>query len=109
MSGAVVDVLTKARELLTPEGAWGQGSYTPAPGCYCILGALCQAGTGDADFDRLPTGHGRPWDSVWGALNLVRPAARRFGSVSVWNDAPDRTQAEVLAALDAAIAAAGAP
>lgn len=95
---SVAEVLNKAADLLEKPGAWTQGALgrledgTPvysadAPSlsrasCYCMAGALWVANGyqyPEAAFDALPAGP-------------------REGT-GQWNDAPGRTQAEVVAAL----------
>jgi hypothetical protein len=52
--------------------------------CWCALGALYRAVGDDGDLFR----------------NVSVTLARQIGTaVPIWNDAPDRTQAEVIAAL----------
>ena len=58
---------------------------------WCANGALVAA-TGDADS---------PICSM--AYDVLRAAAETDGSLSAWNDAPGRTQAEVLALFDKAL------
>jgi hypothetical protein len=98
MSGpTVLEVLTKARELIAK--GWAQGAYAvddegtvvrlADATAFCPAGAiLCQANfaTRDDAFDMLKHVVG---------TNIVG-----------WNDARDRTQAEVLAAFDRAISLA---
>lgn len=89
----VRDTLVAARTLIA-EG-WTQGEYwTVIDGCkcYCPIGALTFASDG------YPAAFTAAWQLLSRAINdkfLVR-----------WNDRPERTQAEVLAAFDRAIALA---
>jgi hypothetical protein len=100
----VAEVLRKAADLIEPEGKWtrrafsrnangvaedGCDRWSANPVCFCALGAIAQA-----------AGMESP-DGVW-----ITPAARALEalispdlSVAGWNDAPERTQAEVVAAL----------
>lgn len=99
---SAVETLRKARELLTPEGAWIQGTAARAADrqqvepdgsnavCWCSMGALSASG----DWVRARTLLLR---SIGGSRSLVD-----------WNDAPERTHAEVLAAFDRAIVLAEA-
>ena len=82
------EILQRAKDSLT-EKTWGQGfrCYRPEH-TLCALEAL---GTLDN------------WDSP--AFDLFRSAIGTE-SVTQWNDAPERTLAEVHAAFDKAIAAA---
>ena len=106
---SAVETLRKARELLTPEGAWGQGRDAEnaaglpcSPGdegavCWCSYGAMNRAGQAEK---------ARPFF-------MAATGADDYAGVVGWNDAPDRTHAEVLAAFDRAIelaeASAGGP
>jgi hypothetical protein len=86
-----------ARELLADPVRWCQGAiardaagkssetWNPRAVAWCVLGAVRKVyPQGLAEFQRL-------------AKTL---AARGFDSVSEWNDAPERTHAEVLALLE---------
>jgi hypothetical protein len=100
LADEAADVLERAASRLEKPGAWIQGDLAQssygnvigptAPGarCWCALGSL------DAeDSDR------------GGAFQLANWAlSARVGSVPTWNDAPERTQAEVVAELRAAAA-----
>lgn len=102
MSGlTVADVLERAADLIEPEGAWTQGAYAvgedftaeddgddwpEAPTCFCLMGAIAWVQEidrpGDIDFARFSPSLGLSVDYV-----------------ANWNDAPSRTQAEVVAKL----------
>lgn len=99
------EVLAKAADLIEPEGCWTQGasaknaagqplgaggSAGSAAVCWCMVGALLRAGMTKMDTT---------------ALDYARRAVPATG-VSMWNDAPERTQAEVVAALRKASALA---
>lgn len=99
MSKTVSEVLFAAADLIEPEGAWTQGcSARDAQGnqtsatrkqavCWCAAGAIWHevgdhsSFTADAATDELEQ-----------TLGGMIP-------VGTWNDAPDRTQAEVVAKL----------
>lgn len=97
---SVADVLDRAADLLTPEGAWTQcaeardaaGSTVeasdPAATCWCLDGAYSFVGGEWND---------RGWD-------LLRKVVRT-GPIS-WNDDPRRKQAQVVSALRKAAALA---
>lgn len=101
----IVEQLTAARVLLTPDGAWTTGAFardssglTISPHhdrarCWCISGALKR--TSGSSF--------APYEGVAAAVRSVLPTGNW---ASEFNDAPGRTQAEVLALLDTAIARA---
>jgi len=96
------EILVEARRILTPDGACTQGAYArdedgaalgpDAIGavCWCLDTALGLA---------APVGDGcvGAYGDAWAVL------AERVVDPVVWNDAPGRTQAEVLGLLDRAI------
>lgn len=85
----VADILNRAADLIEPEGAWCQGSGTKVTGgqvALCALIAISRA-----------SGSG---PSMWTACGSF--AEFCGGPISEWQDAPERTQAEVVAALRAA-------
>lgn len=99
----VADVLTAAADLIEPEGWWTQGATArtstgeraviaePDAACWCMIGAVWEV-----------AGWLGPIGEAEGALlDLLG-----VGNVARWNDAPERTQAEVVAALRAAAAKA---
>lgn len=96
----IADVLERAADLIEPEGAWTQGRFgSRAAGCYCAYGAMIEA---YRDF-------GEPNSGLYS--NLYTSATRCLedaigGRVAAFNDAPDRTQAEVVAKLREAAALA---
>lgn len=91
------EVLRKAADLIEPEGAWTQGhgardedgapitSSSEAAVCWCAFGAIWHA-QGRMIIGETP---------AEAALGKVIGGAR----IDDWNDAPGRTQAEVVAAL----------
>ena len=91
------DVLRAARAKITPEGAWTQRELArtadgspdapdnPLATCWCAIGAI-ESLTNETYALR--------------ALYLMG-----VDDIAKWNDAPGRTQAEVLALFDRAIAA----
>lgn len=95
------EVLAKAADLIEPPGAWIQNSFardvhgdpaTPSgqhATCWCAVGAI----------RRLV-----PWGGEW--LQAVNYLNKVVGTSSLFNDDPDRTQAEVVAALRQASALA---
>ena len=94
---SVPEILNAAASLLEKQGAWTQGSFykmTDDGPCMCAMGAIAIAG-------------GLSWDAV-----LNHPATKYLAEqvsgvrsgfpnvfVAPWNDAPGRTQSEVVAAL----------
>lgn len=91
-------VLSGAADLIEPEGAWIQGHYAmtrfgrpigplEAPAaCWCTVGALTNTACGDG-----------PWQ-WWESRRYLERVIDRTG-ITDWNDAPERTQAEVVSAL----------
>lgn len=95
---SVADVLDKAADLIEPEGAWTQGAYArdalgkdvnpneefitvPDAACWCLHGSICHVVGGKNMW---------PW---------LRNPVRCELPDTEWNDAPERTQAEVVAKL----------
>lgn len=98
------DILLRAADLVEPEGAWIQGELGLTEDgevvtadeidravCFCMSGAVWKA------ID-LPyaAAYKIVLDGIFPVLNV---AARQANGVGPWNDAPGRTQAEVVAAL----------
>jgi hypothetical protein len=82
---SVADVLERAADLIEPEGAWTQGDYVGPNGrCWCVLGAIKRAGHFHNDINPA-------------ALALKDVVGKTW--LHEWNDAPERTQAEVVAKL----------
>ena len=129
------EVLEKARELLTPEGAWIQNELAIATdggvtwvgdsaACgWCLLGAIDHAAhvaahAAGIDGTAHVAGIDDPelLDFVSSASDAALEKIRQVDSIAAipslidgiaaWNDDEERTHAEVLALLDRAIAAA---
>ncbi len=96
MDEQVRKVLLRAAEILEPEGAWGQRAYAlDATGertlwgwdnavCWCAVGAVSRAGL-DTGLD------------IAGPLRALSDSLGE--NIYYFNDAPERTKAEVIAAL----------
>lgn len=94
---SVADVLDRAADLIEPEGAWTQGALVrdrqgnalrvsdKGRSCYCMAGALVAAGG--------------PWSAAWSFLDNILPEQRDSNRTAAFNDAPERTQAEVVEKL----------
>jgi hypothetical protein len=114
---SVADVLERAADLIEPEGAWTQHAFSrnadgsvdrggeedddgiaDNPVCWCALGAIATAAGVDLSFSGFPNN------------GIVKDAASAFRAVEPypvdWNDAPGRTQAEVVSKLREAAALA---
>src|SRR4051794_26374328 len=93
------ELLGRAAELIEPEGAWTQyieeSLGVNGQRCYCMVGAIHQAAQ-DSDFDGLNGAY-------------ISGRAVTNGSMVFFNDAPNRTQAEVVAKLREAAALAREP
>jgi len=99
----VADILTAAADLIDKPGAWTQhvfaksspdatdhlSGYDPKAVCWCALGAM-EAAAGE-ELSCM---------AIFGQAETFLVA--EVGNVPSWNDAPNRTQAEVVAALRAA-------
>lgn len=99
--------LRRARELLSESGRWVKGASarsvsndivhptSKAACCWCLIGALYHVTNGDSleHEDELCSAFGMPERSAC------------FEMLAAWNDADERTHAEVLDAFDRAITA----
>lgn len=85
----VADKLREAKALI--ERGWCQHTLSTEDGSVCIRGAIFSAFDAD-DFKEEVR-----------ADQLLKAATGYKGYLGDWNDAPERTQAEVLAAFDKAI------
>ena len=97
----VSDILNAAADLIEPEGCWTQGAYARAAGghvtphrentavCFCAAGAIYRAT--DAEIGMSPPAIAAAFEAALDAMGVRR--------ISEFNDAPGRTQAEVVAAL----------
>ncbi|MBO9624132.1 MAG: hypothetical protein J7500_15600 [Sphingomonas sp.] len=85
MDLTVSEVLSRAADLIEPEGKWTRGVYVgPDRNCWCVLGAIQRAGNFGHDDNR----------PVAFLKDLMGVAW-----LHEWNDDPNRTQAEVVAKL----------
>lgn len=103
----IADVLERAADKVSPEGTWTQdefardetgkplaGGWSAGAACWCAMGAV------EAVLGRKAASAGLAL-----YIDFVETAART-PSLVAWNDAPGRTQAEVVAALRDAAALA---
>lgn len=94
------EVLSMAADLIEPRGAWTQGYYARDEGgeqveaeepkaiCWCAIGAMAHAiGREIATFDPVSRAEGYLIDAIG------------YHSIITWNDAPERTQADVVTAF----------
>jgi hypothetical protein len=98
MSTQVAQDLRAAAEVLRRDG-WTRDTFTDDDGCHCVAGAVGVV-TGETYIDR--------WREAIVTLAVSRGLAPWPLSVYRWNDAPERTADEVIAALEAAADAAEA-
>ena len=110
--------LKAARELV--EKGWVQGSYRARPYdyrvssvlegakvCYCATGAIAAVGLEDpGDLGVALVGDTLGEEAVAVFARSLGLAYEGPGAVANWNDAPDRTHAQVLKAFNDAIALA---
>ena len=115
---SVAEVLERAADLIEPDGRWTRGAFSrnadgsadlddealaaSEPVCWCGLGAIAQT-------LRVDSLKGRLWSRL--DTGLTGQAYRLLNEVvgtdfPDWNDAPERTQAEVVAKLREAAALA---
>lgn len=99
---AVIGVLVRARKLIETPEKWCQ--FAPwGVEQLCVGSALDQAVADLHPSDRSHYGYvSKLNDQSWEVMRRVLGFKMRL--IGEWNDAPSRTHAEVLAALDAAIA-----
>lgn len=91
----VCRVLRRAADVMRERG-WGQGRMFAYDGTVCFWGAV-----------RLASGLGED-ETVTGIPQPVRrelESRREYHAWADWNDAPGRTQAEVITALESAASA----
>jgi hypothetical protein len=95
---SVAQVLTEARKLIAQ--GWTQGEYKRVVNgveCWCISGAMGQAAP-----DYKP--NGLEFAALFRALRADDFYLSSSTSLIEWNDTPGRTQEDVLALIDRAIA-----
>lgn len=95
------------------ERGWGQHSLEDSRGNVCALGAVLAVSTGEPDH-RLraaeqsnwvlqeEAGNGKSYMAAWKAVGKCA-AARGYGSIVQFNNAPETTQGDVIAAFREAI------
>jgi hypothetical protein len=89
----VLDLLRRARDLISQPGKWHQGDfYSRCRTKVCAHGAILDCG-GIRSKAFLPA-----------TAILERALLQGWDDIAVYNDAPGRTQAEIVALFDRAIA-----
>lgn len=95
-----LEILTAARAKVAQ--GWVQGAYARG-GCYCVSGAITEAVTGSPDlWPKSWADRASPWCVARELLSRAI-GANSVDDIVSFNDAPGRTQAEVVAAFDKAI------
>lgn len=119
------EILTCARELLSDPARWTKGAYarttnkssvasrSPEARCWCPLGAMlvCTYGPNETAESTATVGDSFLWaglsetnpqdQAYYDALDGLRKAVGR--TIPSWNDRPETTHGNVLAAFDRAI------
>lgn len=99
----VAETLRKARALIDTPEKWCQGVYCKGD-ALCSLGAIYAAGGGDRkDIPEDGDPH-FSYESERAYRTLSAAISPKW--VAPWNDAPERTHADVMALFDKAIALA---
>ena len=107
---SVAATLAEARKLIAQ--GWTQGDFysdEDGSGCYCLAGAV---GAAEAASVKLPKGRvkfvfysrSKSVQALSDYLGGIARGAAAVDLVTEWNDTPGRTQEEVLALIDRAIA-----
>lgn len=101
-----LDILLKARELPWCQGAYacdaaGEPTYYGAPGAvsFCLAGA-CRRAAVDLG---VPPSRAHEVEELLSRVLPPHPDGSAFGCIEGFNDAPNRTEAEVRAVQDRAI------
>lgn len=94
------EILTAAREKIATPDAWCKDDYSRDGKRFCAVGAI-QSAAGCLTFRRTIEFH-RATNALASAIGGSESDTNE-GHILIWNDAPERTHAEVLAAFDRAI------
>lgn len=92
MTKSISETLYAAADLLEGEGRWTQGQWLSINGCMCAEGAI-YAAVGAQAWNSHPVG-----DKAVDFLSAMLPKVPG-NIIATWNDAPNRTQSEVVAKL----------
>ena len=117
-----IEILKKARELLSDAEHWAQGDYaylyddcgaltpvdwkSPSAECWCPAGALLKVSCDQATDALTELARGLP--GIKAAPFTEDEYNKAIDQIAIWNDTPERTHAEVLQRFDEAIARLGA-
>jgi hypothetical protein len=96
MNPQLIADLEAARSLIDTPEKWCRGVLrlyaNDGKACaWCMMGAVCHISQGAHFYERYPS-----------TVRFLKDAIG-CDSVSIWNDAPERTHADILAAFDRAI------
>jgi hypothetical protein len=100
-----VDVLTKAKELISQPDNWYKGHFThpDKPDCFCIMGAIGKAlGIDVNSFIPSEDLHHMMYNPASEAIRKLIQS--EHGGISGFNDSPKTDHAKVMTAFDLAIA-----
>lgn len=97
---SVRENLIAAKALIDTPEKWGREEYTPNPGCFCVIGALCEAMALSPATIEAESAEAR-------ALALALPEGweRNGWYLPNFNDDPTTTHVDIMALFDRAIAA----
>lgn len=112
----LLEILKAARELISDEESWAKGNYaylseeegalavdwkSPLAACWCPAGALLKSAQGQAAEALIALAYGLPTVKD---VDFSKKEEEAIEQIARWNDAPERTHAEVLQRFDEAIA-----
>jgi hypothetical protein len=101
---SALDILVAARSKIADEKDWGKGSRRDRPrNTYCAAEAVEEAFCFNSVF-QVPPQYYDERVAAFRALEHAAGVAQGCCFIPNWNDAPERTHKEVLAAFDLAIA-----
>jgi hypothetical protein len=95
-----IDILTAARAKIARPEDWGKGPRTAA--VIRSMETCCAAEAIDESDQPFSYGRMEAYRAFDKAAGIAQDAST-YSTIASWNDAPERTHAEVLAAFDLAI------
>jgi hypothetical protein len=108
MTKTVLEVLEGALEILRDPKRWTKREYSrdindrdcsphsSRAKCFCAIGAIMRVSGSRPELSTL-------WALHIEATNVLRRVTRQY-DIGVWNDAPERTHAEIIQGFEKAIA-----
>lgn len=91
------EILNKAADIVEQRGH-SKGVYSDSTGRVCAVGAINAAILGTTKIEHLPIWYSG-LDTHAGRVLHSLVCADEYWSITDWNDAPERTKEEVVAAL----------